>query len=152
MTHQTGDFRMTAKRIVVLAGDYVEDYEIMVPFQALQMLGHTVHAICPGKIAGEQVRHGGARLRRRPDLQRKPGPLHLNASLPTASPSKYDALLIPGGRAPEYLRLNPDVLNWVRHFMANKPVAAVCHGVQPLTAAGYWPDAGSPPTPPALRK
>ena len=129
---------MTAKRIVVLAGDYVEDYEIMVPFQALQMLGHTVHAICPGKIAGEQVRTAVHDFEGDQTYSEKPGHrFTLNASFAHCQPEQYDALLIPGGRAPEYLRLNPDVLNWVRHFMqANKPVAAVCHGVQLLTAAG----------------
>jgi protease I len=47
---------MAAKKILMLVGDYVEDYEVMVPFQALQMVGHTVHAACPGKKSGDQVR------------------------------------------------------------------------------------------------
>lgn len=129
---------MTAKRIVVLAGDYVEDYEIMVPFQALQMLGHTVHAICPGKRAGEQVRTAVHDFEGDQTYSEKPGhAFTLNASFADCAPEQYDALVIPGGRAPEYLRLNPDVLAWVRHFMqADKPVAAVCHGAQLLTAAG----------------
>ena len=118
---------MSKQRIVVLAGDYVEDYEIMVPFQALQMLGHTVHAICPGKRAGEQVRTAVHDFEGDQTYSEKPGhAFTLNASFADCTPEQYDALVIPGGRAPEYLRLNPDVLAWVRHFMqANKPVAAV---------------------------
>ena len=129
---------MTAKRIVVLAGDYVEDYEIMVPFQALQMLGHTVHAICPGKIAGEQVRTAVHDFEGDQTYSEKPGHRFvLNADFSAAREQDYDALLIPGGRAPEYLRLNDDVLKLVQAFdAARKPIAAVCHGPQLLAAAG----------------
>ena len=49
----------------------------------------------------------------------------------------YDALVLPGGRAPEYIRLNPRVLEIVRHFdKAKKPIAAICHAAQILAAAG----------------
>lgn len=129
---------MGAKKILMLVGDYVEDYEVMVPFQALQMVGHTVHAVCPGKKAGDKVRTAVHDFEGDQTYSEKPGHDFLvNADFAEAKPEEYDALVIPGGRAPEYLRLDQDVLKAVRHFVAtNKPIAAICHGVQLLTAAG----------------
>jgi protease I len=127
-----------AKKILLLAGDFVEDYEIMVPFQALQMVGHTVHAVCPEKKAGETVKTAIHDFEGDQTYSEKPGHnFTLNAAFDEIDPTTYDALVIPGGRAPEYLRLNSKVLEFVRHFMdAGKPVAAVCHGAQLLAAAG----------------
>ena len=106
---------MTAKRIVVLAGDYVEDYEIMVPFQALQMLGHTVHAICPGKVAGEQVCTAVHDFEGDQTYTEKRGHnFTLNAAYADVKEGDYDALLIPGGRAPEQLGTDESVLDLVR--------------------------------------
>jgi protease I len=129
---------MPAKKILALAGDYVEDYELMVPFQALHMVGHTVHAVCPGKAAGQQIRTSIHDFEGDQTYSEKRGHnFVLNASFDDINPEDYDALLIPGGRAPEYIRLNPRVLEIVRHFFtANKPVAAICHGAQVLAAAG----------------
>jgi protease I len=129
---------MGTKKILMLVGDYVEDYEVMVPFQALQMVGHAVHAVCPGKKAGEKVRTAIHDFEGDQTYSEKPGHnFTVNASFDEVKPEAYDALVIPGGRAPEYLRLNPAVLTTVRHFFkANKPVAAICHGAQILTAAG----------------
>lgn len=129
---------MPAKRILMLVGDYVEDYEAMVPFQALQLVGHTVHAACPGKRAGEKVRTAVHDFEGDQTYSEKRGhDFALNATFDEVKPDEYDALVIPGGRSPEYLRLNPAVLETVRHFFAaNKPVAAVCHGPQLLAAAG----------------
>ncbi len=129
---------MAAKRILMLVGDYVEDYEVMVPFQALQMVGHTVHAVCPGKQAGETVRTAIHDFDGAQTYSEKPGHnFSVNASFDTVQPETYDALVLPGGRAPEYLRLNPAVLKIVQHFFeACKPVAAICHGAQLLSAAG----------------
>ena len=129
---------MAAKKILVLVGDYVEDYEIMVPFQALQMVGHTVHTVCPDKKAGDFVRTAIHDFEGDQTYSEKPGHnFTLNATFAEITASDYDALLIPGGRAPEYLRLNPQVLDITRHFLeANKPIAAVCHGPQILTATG----------------
>jgi protease I len=129
---------MSAKKILVLVGDYVEDYEVMVPFQALAMVGHTVHAVCPGKKAGEKVRTAVHDFEGDQTYSEKPGHnFALNATFAEVRAADYDALVIPGGRAPEYLRLNPEVLKAVRHFFeANKPVAALCHGAQLLAAAG----------------
>ena len=129
---------MAAKRILMLVGDYVEDYEVMVPFQALLMVGHTVHAVCPGKKAGEKVRTAIHDFEGDQTYSEKPGHnFTLNATFADVKPESYDALVIPGGRAPEYIRLNPDVLKTVRHFAdAKKPIAAICHAAQLLAAAG----------------
>ena len=122
----------------MLVGDYAEDYETMVPFQALQMVGHTVHAVCPGKTAGEKVRTAVHDFEGDQTYSEKRGhDFALNATFADVRAEEYDGLVIPGGRSPEYLRLNPAVLRIVRHFFDdNKPVAAVCHGAQLLAAAG----------------
>ena len=129
---------MAAKKVLMVVGDYVEDYEVMVPFQALQMIGHAVHAVCPGKASGEKVRTAVHDFEGDQTYSEKPGHnFALNATFADVDPAEYDALVIPGGRAPEYLRLNPRVLEVVRHFFeAKKPVAAICHGAQLLAAAG----------------
>src|SRR5580704_18269744 len=129
---------MAAQKLLMLVGDYVEDYEVMVPFQALLTVGHTVHAVCPKKRAGDVVRTAIHDFEGDQTYTEKRGHnFALNATFNDINPASYDALCIPGGRAPEYLRLNPAVLKAVRHFAdANKPIAAVCHGPQLLTAAG----------------
>jgi protease I len=128
---------MGAKKILCLVGDFVEDYEVMVPFQALQMVGHVVHAACPGKQAGDKVRTAVHDFEGDQTYSEKPGHnFALNATFAQLRADDYDALLLPGGRAPEYLRLNEEVLKLVRHFaQQNKPIAAICHGLQILAAA-----------------
>ncbi|MCB4360108.1 DJ-1/PfpI family protein [Quatrionicoccus australiensis] len=128
---------MAAQKILMLTGDYTEDYETMVPFQALLMVGHTVHAVCPGKKAGQQVRTAIHDFEGDQTYSEKPGHnFTLNASFDEIKVEDYDALVIPGGRAPEYLRLNPQVIAAVQHFAnTNKPIAAICHGAQLLAAA-----------------
>jgi protease I len=128
---------MSGKRVLMLVGDYVEDYEVMVPFQALQMVGHTVHAVRPGKKAGEFVRTAIHDFEGDQTYSEKRGHnFTLNTTFDEVRPESYDALVIPGGRAPEYLRLNPRVLDVVRHFsQAKKPIAAICHAAQVLAAA-----------------
>ena len=129
---------MSAKKILMLVGDYVEDYEVMVPFQALLMVGHTVHAVCPDKKAGEKVRTAVHDFEGDQTYSEKPGHnFTLNATFSEVKAEDYDALVIPGGRAPEYIRLNATVLKIVRHFaQTNKPIASICHGAQVLAAAG----------------
>jgi protease I len=129
---------MAAKKILMLVGDYVEDYEVMVPFQALQMVGHTVHAVCPGKKSGDCVRTAIHDFEGDQTYSEKRGHnFSLNADFDSIAPSAYDALVVPGGRAPEYIRLIPRVLEIVRHFAAaSKPIASICHGAQLLAAAG----------------
>lgn len=129
---------MAAKKILMLVGDFVEDYEAMVPFQALVMVGHTVHAVCPGKAAGDKVRTAVHDFEGDQTYSEKPGHnFTLTATFADVRHEDYDALVLPGGRAPEYLRLDPRVIDIVREFCwAYKPVAAVCHGPQILVAAG----------------
>ncbi|GAK58859.1 intracellular protease, Pfpi family [Candidatus Vecturithrix granuli] len=129
---------MSAKKILMLVGDFVEDYEVMVPFQMLIMAGHTVHAVCPGKKAGEKVRTAVHDFEGDQTYSEKPGHnFTLNAAFDEVKAEGYDGLVIPGGRAPEYLRLNEKVLAMTRHFAdAKKPIAAICHGPQILAAAG----------------
>jgi protease I len=128
---------MKPAKLLMLVGDYVEDYEVMVPFQALQMVGHTVHAVCPNKKAGDHVRTAIHDFEGDQTYSEKPGHnFTLNATFDDIFPEDYDGLVIPGGRAPEYLRLNPRVLEIVRHFdRTDKPIAAHCHGPQLLAAA-----------------
>ncbi len=127
-----------SKKLLMLVGDFGEDYEVMVPFQALQMVGHEVHAVCPGKESGESVRTAIHDFEGDQTYTEKPGHnFVLNATFDDIDPADYDALVVPGGRAPEYLRLNDRVLEITRHFFnEDKPVAAICHGLQILTAAG----------------
>jgi len=129
---------MAAKKILMLVGDFVEDYEVMVPFQTLLTVGHIVHVVCPDKVEGDTVRTAVHDFEGDQTYSEKPGHnFTLNTSFEQVNPADYDALLVPGGRAPEYIRLNPKVLGIVKHFIeAEKPIAAICHGLQLLAAAG----------------
>ena len=129
---------MPVKKILMMVGDYAEDYEVMVPFQALLMVGHTVHAVCPGRKTGQSIRTAIHDFEGDQTYSEKRGHnFALTGTFDEVKAEDYDALVIPGGRAPEYLRLNWKVLDIVRHFAeAKKPIAAICHGAQILTAAG----------------
>ena len=128
---------MATGKLLLLAGDYVEDYEIMVPFQALQMVGHRVDVVCPDKKAGQFVRTSIHDFEGDQTYTEKVGHnFVLNATFADVRAEDYDGLIIPGGRAPEYLRMNRKVLDTVRHFAdENKPIAAICHAAQVLMAA-----------------
>ncbi len=128
---------VAAKKILMLVGDFVEDYEVMVPFQALQMIGHNVVAVCPDKRAGDTVKTAIHDFEGDQTYSEKPGHhFTLNGTFADVIVTEFDAIVIPGGRAPEYLRTNPKVLEVVQHFMQNnKPIAAICHGLQLLAAA-----------------
>lgn len=129
---------MPAKKILMLVGDFVEDYEVMVPFQMLLMVGHHVDAVCPDKKAGDTIATAIHDFEGEQTYSEKRGHnFTLNANFDSVEAASYDALVIPGGRAPEYLRLNEKVLDLVTHFSAaDKPIAAICHGPQVLAAAG----------------
>ena len=129
---------MAAKKILMLVGDFVEDYEAMVPLQMLVMVGHAVDVVCPDKVAGDTVITAIHDFEGQQTYSEKPGHrLRITASFSSIDIDSYDALVIPGGRAPEYLRLNAKVLELVRHFdQQKKPIAAICHGPQILSAAG----------------
>lgn len=129
---------MTKAKLLMIVGDYVEDYEVMVPFQALQVVGHIVHAVCPGKKAGETVRTAIHDFEGDQTYSEKRGHnFSLNATFDLVNVADYDGLVLPGGRAPEYLRLDNQVLEMIRHFdRESKPIAAICHAAQLLAAAG----------------
>jgi len=129
---------MAKKKILMLIGDYAEDYEVMVAYEALLMVGHTVHAVCPGKKAGDKVKTSIHDFEGDQSYSEKVGHnFVLNAAFDEIKPEDYDAVIIPGGRAVEYIRLNPRVLDSVRHFdKTGKPIAAICHAAQLLAAAG----------------
>jgi len=129
---------MSHGKLLMIVGDYAEDYETMVPFQALQMVGHTVDAVCPGKKAGEQVRTAIHDFEGDQTYSEKRGHnFTLNATFADVRVEEYDGLVLPGGRAPEYLRLDATVLDAIRYFAREqKPIAAICHAAQMLAAAG----------------
>jgi protease I len=126
------------RKILMLVGDYAEDYEVMVPFQALQVCGHAVDAVCPGKKVNDFIRTAIHDFEGDQTYSEKRGHnFTLNASFADVDPAKYDALVVAGGRAPEYLRLDKTVLAITRHFAeSGKPIAAICHGPQLLATAG----------------
>jgi protease I len=129
---------MPGKKILMIVGDFGEDYEIMVPFQALQMVGHEIHAVCPEREAGDSIKTAIHDFRGdQTYLEERGHNFELTATFDDVDPADYDALVVPGGRAPEYLRGYDEVLDTVRHFFdEEKPVAAICHGPQILAAAG----------------
>jgi protease I len=126
------------KKVLFLTGDFTEDYETMVPFQMLEMVGYEVHAVCPDKKKGDTIKTAIHDFEGDQTYSEKPGHnFALNFDFDKVKVTDYDGLVIAGGRAPEYLRLNKKVIEMVQYFFtANKPVAAICHGIQILTAAG----------------
>jgi len=128
---------MSSKKILFLVGDFAEDYEVMVPFQAIQMVGHIVHAVCPGKKPGDKIKTAIHDFEGDQTYTEKPGHLFsINGDFSGVDTGNYDALMIAGGRAPEYLRMTPRVLEIIQEFnAAQKPIAAICHGAQLLSAA-----------------
>jgi protease I len=133
---------MAAKKILMLVGDFVEDYEAMVPYQILTMVGHRVDTVCPGKKKGDTVKTAVHDFVGDQTYVELPGHrFAITATFDEVRPGDYDALVVPGGRAPEYLRLNSRVLETVQEFdRAKKPIAAICHGPQILAAAGVLKD------------
>lgn len=129
---------MAEKKILMLVGDFMEDYEAMVPYQMLIMVGHKVDTVCPDKKPGDKVKTAIHDFEGDQTYAERVGhSFPVTADFKKIKPEDYDALLIPGGRAPEYLRLNERLLEVTRHFAkANKPIAAICHGPQILVAAG----------------
>jgi len=125
------------KKVLFLTGDFTEDYETMVPFQMLEMVGYEVHVVCPDKKKGDTIKTAIHDFEGDQTYTEKPGHnFVLNYSFDDVVVSDYSGLVIAGGRAPEYLRLNKKVIEMVQYFFEkDKPVAAICHGIQILTAA-----------------
>lgn len=126
-----------SQQILMIVGDFGEDYELMVPYQTLETVGHSVDTVCPNKEAGETVKTAIHDFRGdQTYLEERGHNFNVNTTFDEIDPSEYDALVVPGGRAPEYLRTYDIVLDTVQHFFeADKPVAALCHGPQILAAA-----------------
>lgn len=126
-----------SKRILMLAGDFVEDYEVMVPYQAMLSIGLHVDVVCPDKNSGDTIPTAIHDFEGDQTFTEKRGHnFTLNKSFNTIDVYDYDGLYICGGRAPEYIRLNKKVLEITQHFFKkNMPVAAICHGIQVLTVA-----------------
>ncbi|BCK75417.1 MAG: DJ-1/PfpI family protein [Acetobacter sp.] len=123
-------------KILMLAGDYVEDYEIMVPYQALTMVGYTVDVVSPDKKKGDKVITAIHDFEGAQTYSEKPGHhFALTADFDKVVLDDYVGLVVPGGRMPEYLRLDQRVLDIVKEF-SDRPIACICHGIQILTAAG----------------
>lgn len=130
------------KRILIITGDFVDDYEVMTPFQILTLAGHEVFAVCPNKKKGDKVKTAIHDFEGDQTFSEKQGHnFELNADFDSVKAEEYDALYLPGGRAPEYLRLDKKVIEITKHFLENdKPLAAICHGVQILVATGALKD------------
>lgn len=123
--------------ILMITGDYAEDYEVMVPYQSAQILGHHICAVSPEKLAGETIKTAIYDFEGDHSYSEKPGHLFtLDSDFSTVSPDEFDVVLLPGGRAPQYLRLNVDVLDLIRAFLeAEKPMGSIGFGVLNLIAA-----------------
>jgi len=131
-----------SKKILILVGDYAEDYETMVPFQFLTGLGYTVHAVCPNKKNGDHIATAIHDFEGDQTYSEKRGHnFAINYDFNAVNTEDYVGLVIPGGRAPEYLRMNERVIEIVREFdRVKKPIAEVCHGAQLLAAADVLKD------------
>lgn len=125
------------KKVLLIAGDFTEDYETMVPYQALEMVGIQVDAVCPGKKAGDLIKTAVHDFEGDLTYTEKPGHnFALTADFDDVEFEDYDGLFLTGGRSPEYLRLDAKVIALIKCFMkSGKPVAAICHAAQLLTAA-----------------
>ena len=127
---------MAGKKILMLTGDFSEEYEIFVFEQAMHAVGHTVHVVCPDKKAGDVLKTSLHDFEGDQTYTEKPGHNYiLNKTFSEVKPADYDAVYVAGGRGPEYIRIDKRVQEIVRHFhKADKPIFTICHGVQVLMA------------------
>ena len=129
---------MPGKKILMLTGDFTEEYEIFVFQQAMEAVGHKVHVVCPDKKAGDILRTSLHDFEGDQTYTEKLGHnFVINKTFADAERELdgYDAVYCAGGRGPEYIRTDKRVQAIVRHFHeANKPIFTICHGVQILIA------------------
>ena len=127
---------MAGKKILMLVGEFSEEYEIFVFEQAMHAVGHTVHVVCPGKKAGEMIKTSLHDFEGHQTYTEKLGhDYYVNKTFAEVKPEQYDAVYCAGGRGPEYIRIDKGVQAIVRHFHeAGKPIFTICHGVQILMA------------------
>jgi intracellular protease, PfpI family len=127
---------MPGKKILMLVGEFTEEYEIYVFQQAMEAVGHTVHVVCPDKKAGDIIATSLHDFEGHQTYTEKLGHyFQLNKTFSEVRPGEYDAVYCAGGRGPEYIRTDKRVQAIVRHFHeAKKPIFTICHGVQILIA------------------
>jgi deglycase len=128
---------MPGKKILMLVGEFSEEYEIFVFQQAMEAVGHTVHVVCPDKKSGEVIKTSLHDFEGDQTYTEKLGHFfQLNKSFKEVREADYDAVYVAGGRGPEYIRIYPRVIEIIRNFHATgKPIFSICHGAQVLAAA-----------------
>jgi protease I len=128
---------MAGKKILMLTGEFTEEYEIFVFQQGMEAVGHTVHVVCPDKKAGEKIQTSLHDFEGHQTYTEKYGHYaDINKTFSEVNPAEYDAVYCAGGRGPEYIRTDPRVQAFVKHFHdAKKPIFTICHGVQIQVAA-----------------
>jgi protease I len=127
---------MPGKKILMLTGEFTEEYEIFVFQQAMEAVGHTVHVICPDKKAGDVIATSLHDFEGHQTYTEKFGHnFVINKTFSEVEPEQYHAVYCAGGRGPEYIRTDKRIQAIVRHFHeAKKPIFTICHGVQILVA------------------
>ncbi|RRH69278.1 DJ-1/PfpI family protein [Falsigemmobacter faecalis] len=127
---------MPAKSILMLCGEFTEEYEIFVFQQGMEAVGHTVHVVCPDKKKGEMIQTSLHDFEGHQTYIERFGHLaEINKTFSEINPDDYDAVYCAGGRGPEYIRTDKRIQALVRHFHeAQKPIFTICHGVQILIA------------------
>ncbi|HET7715423.1 MAG TPA: DJ-1/PfpI family protein [Bauldia sp.] len=127
---------MAGKKILMLVGDFTEEYEIFVFDQAMEAVGHEVDIVCPDKKAGELLHTSLHDFEGHQTYTEKLGHIHhVTKTFSKVDPADYDAVYIAGGRGPEYIRIDKRVQSILRHFHEHdKPIFTICHGVQVLMA------------------
>lgn len=127
---------MPGKKILMLCGEFTEEYEIFVYQQAMEAVGHTVHVVCPDKRAGDTIATSLHDFEGHQTYTEKPGhAVLINKTFAEIRGDDYHAVYCPGGRGPEYIRTDKRIQTLVRHFHeTRKPIFTICHGVQILVA------------------
>ncbi|MFL9503723.1 DJ-1/PfpI family protein (plasmid) [Rhodopseudomonas palustris] len=127
---------MAGKKILMLCGEFTEEYEIYVFQQGMEAVGHTVHVICPDKKKGEMIQTSLHDFEGHQTYIERFGHLaEINKTFSEVDLNEYDAVYCAGGRGPEYIRTDKRIQAMVRHFHEEKkPIFTICHGVQILVA------------------
>lgn len=122
-------------KVLILTGDAAEDLEVMYPYQRLLEEGYEVHIAAPSKKKLQFVVHDF--VDGFDTYTEKPGhSWPADVAFADVDPSDYVAVVVPGGRAPEYIRNDADVQRILKHFaVGDKPIAHLCHGPLALAAA-----------------
>lgn len=127
---------MPGKKILMLTGEFTEEYEIFVFQQGMEAVGHTVHVVCPDKRAGDKIQTSLHDFEGHQTYIERFGHLaDINKTFSEVKLEEYDAVYCAGGRGPEYIRTDKRIQAMVRHFHeTGKPIFTICHGAQILMA------------------